>query len=295
MHNQNQKLKQCAAIVPNISHSTPVLASWSSSAMTNTNGDSTWVLADEAYFNNLAVQELADIVICGRDSGDESSKVCDHGIPGQWVCRTCANANWESRTACRRCAQQRSTFDWDYPARRATKPSVTPCHTFGVRPGVDDASQKRTCSTDEAGTQTLDLKVNVSSRSTSISRRLDPGPCDRCSRITASFCEKCCVTLGEAKSRGTTSFVRPLCDDCYTNWEVCAHCSMYLDGIDSSNGHDWVDRLEAYPADKHLDPDKEEGMQKRRRNWSRMATSVVMDSPCQQLSEMGMCDPMGLE
>ena len=82
----------------------------------------------------MAVEDLADLVICGKDSDDDT--VCDHHKPAQWVCSRCSTPNWESKWACRNCWHQHSLSDWFYPARRlAPRDHVRQDHP--CRPCVD--------------------------------------------------------------------------------------------------------------------------------------------------------------
>ena len=140
---------------------------------------------EEESWNQRAIRDLADIVICGKDSDEDNDKVCDHDTPGQWVCRSCTNANWECRTACRRCARLRSPSDWYYPARRVktvTKPSAP------------------------------------------LNRNIEARPCADCGLFTDSFCESCCISPGQARNTGQASFTKPLCERCAEQWVACYRC-----------------------------------------------------------------------
>ena len=177
------------------------------SAMTIGDEDSAWVIADERYFNRLAVQELADIVICGDNSDQETEassdvparttqpnhSTCNHQVPSQWVCSSCATANWEAKTYCRRCWRQRSRTAWTYPARAAP-------------PAAKVTSEKGR-------------------------------PCVDCGLHTVSSCADCMAPDRAHGGRWKKGYSVPLCSRCHHKWWCCHHCRGVAACTPMPHGH----------------------------------------------------------
>ena len=160
--------------------------------------------AEETLYNKRAVHDLADIVICGQDSDEDTKNwyvtqltkdgianpTCDHQAPNQWVCSGCRTPNWEARKACRNCWLQRNQQEeWIYP-NRAAKP---------------------------------DTKSPATANSSTMCR-----PCTDCGLVTGCFCDKCCAQARRPPHWSTHRWqpltTSPLCTHCDKKWAACHHC-----------------------------------------------------------------------
>ena len=169
--------------------------------------------ADEAFYNKRAVHDLADIVICGHDSDDESRNwyvaqlnkagiakpTCDHQAPNQWVCSGCETPTWEAKKACRKCWLQRNQDEWIYP-NRAAKPAT---------------------------------KNPVSANRSTLCR-----PCIDCGLVTGSFCDRCCVRPHWTTNRWQPGTTTPLCTHCDKKWSACHRCRAVSACSPFPHGHD---------------------------------------------------------